>query len=160
MHVPKPKRKQAATACATTVQYSALFTQMGVKAPNFYATFLFSDGSTDFARACMAMSLSYLGMCWSRGAPEIINYTHYASADAQYDVHPDFSTTISPVGSIAAVRFVFHLFLLLPLVNNHTRLLFVRSTMHDTVPGTQLCSISVGLIHFRPFCALNCLRGS
>ena len=39
--------------------------------------------------------------------------------DAKYDIHPGFSTTINPVGSIVAVRFVFHLCLLLPLANNH-----------------------------------------
>ena len=47
-----------------------------------------------------------------------------ASWDLQYDVHPGFSTSIYPVGSIDATRFVFHLGLLLPLVNNHIRLLF------------------------------------
>jgi hypothetical protein len=49
-------------------------------------------------------------------------------------VRPGFSTAISPGGSIVALRFVFRLRLLLPLVNNnHMRLLFVRSATYDTV---------------------------
>jgi hypothetical protein len=38
----------------------------------------------------------------------------------QYDIHLGFSAAVSPVGSIAALRFVFHPCLLPPLVNNHT----------------------------------------
>jgi hypothetical protein len=53
--------------------------------------------------------------------------------DLQYDVHPDFSTSIYPVGSIDAIRFVFHLCFLLPLTNNHIRLLFMRSAIYYTV---------------------------
>ena len=60
-------------------------------------------------------------------------------------LHPDFSTTISPVGSIVAVRLVLHLFLLLPLVNNHVRLLFMRLAIYYTVildvwPCTLWCA--------------------
>ena len=48
-------------------------------------------------------------------------------------IHPDVSTAVSPVGSIVALRHVFHLCLLLPLVNNHKRLLFMRPAIYDTV---------------------------
>ena len=43
------------------------------------------------------------------------------------------STVRSTSGLLDATRFVFHLRLLLPLVNNHIRLLFMRSAMYDTV---------------------------
>ena len=43
------------------------------------------------------------------------------------------STAISPGGPIVALRFVFRLCQLPPLVNNHTRLLFMRSTIYDRV---------------------------
>jgi hypothetical protein len=76
---------------------------MGVKALNFYATFLFSDGGADFARACMAMTLSYLGIiCWSRGAPEARGVIQTRSAQYGADAvdimrHAD---TIVPSGLI------------------------------------------------------------
>jgi hypothetical protein len=41
--------------------------------------------------------------------------------------------SIYPTGSIDATRFVFHLCLLLSLVNNHMRLLFMRSAIYYTV---------------------------
>jgi hypothetical protein len=47
--------------------------------------------------------------------------------------HPDFPTAICPVRSIDATRFVFRLCLLPPLVNNHIRLLFMRSALYYTV---------------------------
>ena len=59
--------------------------------------------------------------------------SYFLRSSLQYEVHPDFSTSIYPVGSIDATRFVFHLRLLLPLVNNHMRLLFMRSAIYDTV---------------------------
>jgi hypothetical protein len=41
---------------------------------------------------------------------------------------------IPPVGSAVALRFIFYyLCLLLTLINNHTRLLFMRSAIYDTV---------------------------
>ena len=49
----------------------------------------------------------------------------------QHDVHPDLSTAISPVESIVVLRFVFRLCLLLPLVNNHLRSLFMRHATYD-----------------------------
>jgi hypothetical protein len=55
-----------------------------------------------------------------------------------YDLHPGFSTTIAPVGSIVAVRFVFHLCLLLPLVNNHIRLLSMLHATCDLLRSIQL----------------------
>ena len=58
---------------------------------------------------------------------------YFLGSTVLYEVHPDFSTSIYPVGSIDATRFVFRLGLLLPLVNNHIRLVFMRSAIYDTV---------------------------
>ena len=65
--------------------------------------------------------------------------------DLQCDVHPDFSTSIYPFGSIEASRFVFHLCLLLSLVNNHARLLFYAYYLR-----IQLCLIHGHVLHGAP----------
>jgi hypothetical protein len=58
------------------------------------------------------------------------------------DIHPDFLTAISPVGSVVAVRFVFHLCLLPPLANNHIRLLFMRlATYYAVILGIWSCAL-------------------